>query len=155
MGSAYVATKHAVLALTESLRAEMPDFIDVGLICPGFVMSELGPPEAMALAMDTERFVEIAMKQIKAGAFYIVSHAYNIERIQARHDEISGAYSTYATRYEGDQEFDVRSLMNRSQEVWPEWFAEQVWVESQRRIREILAGLAGNGVSMVLRMLGG
>ncbi len=116
-GAAYVATKHAVLALTESLREEMPDFIDVGLICPGFVTSELGPPEAMALGMDTDRFVATAMEQIKAGEFFIVSHAYNMERINARHDEITKAYATYAHRYEGDDEFDVRSLMSRMQEA--------------------------------------
>ncbi|MBT3017894.1 MAG: SDR family oxidoreductase [Candidatus Thiodiazotropha sp. (ex Clathrolucina costata)] len=117
MGAAYVATKHAVLALTESLREEVPDFIEVGLVCPGFVRSELGPPEAMTMAMDTDRFVSIAMEQIKAGEFYIVSHAYNIERINARHDEIVKAYATYAPRYEGDDEFDVRSLMGRMQEA--------------------------------------
>lgn len=110
-----VATKHAALALTESLREEMPDFVEVGLICSGFVTSELGPPEVMALGMDTDRFVEIAMAQIKAGEFFIVSHAYNIERINARHDEIGKAFATYAPRYEGDDEFDVRSLASRMQ----------------------------------------
>jgi len=40
MGSAYVATKHAVRVLTESLREEMPVHVDVDLICPGFVTSE-------------------------------------------------------------------------------------------------------------------
>jgi NAD(P)-dependent dehydrogenase (short-subunit alcohol dehydrogenase family) len=113
MAAAYVATNHAVLALTESLREEMPDFVDVGLICPGFVTSELGPPEAMAMGMDTDRFVALAMKQIKAGEFFIVSHAYNIERINARHDEVVKAYSTYAPRYEEDNEFDVRTLFEK------------------------------------------
>ncbi len=117
MAAAYVSTKHAVLALTESLREEMPDFIDVGLICPGFVTSELGPPEAMAMAMDTEHYVEIAMKQIKAGEFFIVSHAYNIERINNRYEEIAKAYAAYAPRYEGDVEFDVRTLMGKLQEA--------------------------------------
>ena len=115
MAAPYVATKHAVLALTESLREEMPHFIDVGLICPGFVTSELGPPEAMAMAMATDQYVEMVMKQIKAGEFYIVSHAYNIERIDARYKEITDAFSTYAPRYEGDDEFDVRTLMGQLQ----------------------------------------
>lgn len=117
MAAAYVSTKHAVLALTESLREEMPDYVDVSLICPGFVTSELGPPEAMAMGMDTDRYVEIAMKQIRAGEFFVVSHAYNIERINARHEEVARAFSTYAPRYDGDVEFDVRSLMNRMQEA--------------------------------------
>ena len=117
MAAAYIATKHAVLALTESLREEMPDFVDVSLICPGFVRSELGPPEAMAMGMDTDRYVELAMKQLKAGEFFVVSHAYNIERIHARNDEVTHAFDTYAPRYDGDDEYDVRSLMSRMQEA--------------------------------------
>ena len=39
--TAYVISKHAVLALTDILRKEVPDFVNVGLICPGLVNSEL------------------------------------------------------------------------------------------------------------------
>ena len=65
----------------------------------------------MALAMPTDQFVDIAMKQIKAEEFLVVSHAYNIERIRARYDKISKAYEAYAPRYEGDDEYDVRSKL--------------------------------------------
>ncbi len=109
-GSAYVSTKHAVLALTESLREEMPDFVEVGLVCPGFVASEMIPDESRAMAMPSDQYVDVAMKQIKEGTFFIVSHAYNIERIQARFEEVSKAYSTYAPRYEGDAQYDIRTL---------------------------------------------
>jgi NAD(P)-dependent dehydrogenase (short-subunit alcohol dehydrogenase family) len=34
--AAYVASKHAVLGLTDCLREEMPDYISVGMIAPGF-----------------------------------------------------------------------------------------------------------------------
>ena len=114
-GSAYVATKHGVLALAEGLREELPDFVDVGLICPGYVRSEIGPEEQMAFGMDTDKFTGIAMEQIKNGEFFIVSHAYNIVRINERHDAIVKAYERYAPRYEGDDEFDVRTLMGRLQ----------------------------------------
>ncbi len=50
------------------------------------------------------------MPQILAGEFLIVSHAYNIVRIQARYEEIEAAYAKYAPRYQGDDEFDVRTL---------------------------------------------
>ena len=33
--AAYVASKHAVLGLTDALREEMPDHISVGMIAPG------------------------------------------------------------------------------------------------------------------------
>ena len=108
--AAYVSSKHAVLAITDALRKEVPDFIDVGLICPGFVRSELA--EDMSAGMDTDEYTAIAMKQIEAGEFFIVSHSYNMMRINERYQEISKAYAKYAPRYEGDDEFDVRTLLD-------------------------------------------
>ena len=61
--------------------------------------------------MDTDRFAEIVLEQIGDGRFYIVSHAYNMEHIQNRYAEIARAYETYAPRYEGDEEYDVRYLL--------------------------------------------
>ena len=63
------------------------------------------------LAMDTDKFASIVLEQIGDGQFYIVSHAYNMVRIQERYDEIARAYERYAPRYEGDEEFDVRHLI--------------------------------------------
>ncbi len=109
--TAYIATKHAVLALTEGLREEMPDFVEVGLVCPGFVCSELQEDPAVAsLGMDTDKFTDIAMQQIENGEFYIVSHAFNKVRVDERHAAMSKAFDTYAPRYEGDDEYDVRTL---------------------------------------------
>ena len=107
----YLAAKHAVLGLTDNLREQMPDFIHVGIIIPGFVKSEM-TARVGDLAMDTDRFASIVLKQIGDGRFYIVSHAYNMVRIQERYDEIARAYATYAPRYEGDEEFDVRHLLS-------------------------------------------
>ena len=115
-GASYVASKHAVLALTEALREEMPPEVGVGLICPGFVRSELGDPDAMAAGMDTDKYAAIALQQIKNEEFFIVSHAYNIVRINERYDAVSKAYATYAPRYDGDVEFDVRTLIGLRQE---------------------------------------
>lgn len=110
-GGAYVISKHAVLALTDILRKEVPDFMEVGLICPGLVNSELGP--GITVGMDTDKYTAIAMKQIMDGKFFIVSHAYNMQRIDERYGEIREAYNTYAPRYEGDDEFDVRTVFDR------------------------------------------
>ena len=106
---AYVATKHGVLAFTYSLREELPEFIDVSLICPGFVVSELGPPESMQHGMPTDQFVEMTMPQLKAGEFYVVSHAYNQVLIDKKHHALSTALEKYAPRYEGDVQYDVRT----------------------------------------------
>ncbi len=105
----YVASKHAIHAMTVALHEDTPDFMTVGLICPGLVNSELG--EGITFGMDTDQYTEIAMKQIREGEFYIVSHAYNMKHIDDRHNEIRHAYETYAPRYADDQEFDVRTLM--------------------------------------------
>lgn len=110
-GAAYVASKYGVLAITESLREEMPENIAVGLICPGFVRSELGDAEVFNHGMDTDKFTDLVMQQIKNGEFLIVSHSYNIVHINKRNSEVVQAYEKYAPRYEGDIEFDIRTLI--------------------------------------------
>ncbi|MDX2276015.1 MAG: SDR family oxidoreductase [Hyphomonadaceae bacterium] len=112
-GAPYVATKHALLALTESLREELPAFIHVGLICPGLVKSELNDPNFMALGMDTDKFTKIAMAQIKNDEFFIVSHGYNMVWIDKRYEAIRAAYTRYAPREDGDDVFDIRTMMMR------------------------------------------
>ena len=109
----YIASKHAVRGLTEAMREEFPDFITIGLICPGFVKSELTPPPFGDLAMDTDAFADAVVNQIHAGEFYVVTHAYNMERIQPIHDEIAAAYARNAPRYDGDEEYDVRKLAEK------------------------------------------
>ncbi len=114
MISGYTASKHALLAMTVALQEEVPNFVEVGLICPGIVNSEIGG--GITIGMDTDKFTGIAMAQIKDGKFYIVSHAYNMVRINQRQAEIKEAYQTYAPRYEGDIEFDVRTIYGRMTE---------------------------------------
>jgi NAD(P)-dependent dehydrogenase (short-subunit alcohol dehydrogenase family) len=113
--AAYVASKHAVLGLSEAFREEMPDFVHVGTIFPGFVQSDLTGPDFGKYAMETDRFAGIVLRQMREGAHFIVSHAYNMERIEARHNEIVKAFRTYAPRYDGDDEFDVRTVVARMQ----------------------------------------
>jgi len=107
--SAYVSSKHAIWGITEQLAEDVPDFIDVSLICPGYVKSEMtaGNPGGM----DTDAYTTLAMKQLKAGEFYVVSHAYNIVRIDERYDAVRKAFETYAPRYDGDDEHDVRCMI--------------------------------------------
>lgn len=106
----YIASKHAVRGLTEAMREEFPDFIRVGLICPGFVKSEMTPPPFGDLAMDADMYADKVVAQMQTDVFYIVTHPYNIERIKPIHAEIEAAYATNAPRYDGDEEHDVRLL---------------------------------------------
>jgi len=110
-GAMYIAAKHALHGMMDSLRREVPEFIHVGLILPGFVKSEIG--DFMDTAMDTDRYTGMVVEQIKANSFYIVSHAHNMVHIDKRYQEIAGAYAKFAPRYEGDEEFDLITMLGQ------------------------------------------
>jgi short-subunit dehydrogenase len=65
--TAYMATKHAVLGLTEGLREEMPAYITVGLVVPGFVGSEMHHPKVAQRGMTPDEFVSRVFPQMMAG----------------------------------------------------------------------------------------
>ena len=109
--AAYVASKHAVLGLTDALREEMPEFISVGMIAPGFVGSELIPEPMRPMGMPVDEFAAIILPQMLAGEPYVVSHGYNQVRIDERYQTISAAYTRSAPRKEGDERYDVRVLL--------------------------------------------
>ena len=109
--AAYVASKHAVWGLTDALREEMPDYISVGMIAPGFVGSELIPEPMRPMGMPVDEFAEIIAPQILAGEPYVVSHGYNQVRIDERQSQIADAYERSAPRVEGDERYDVRVLL--------------------------------------------
>ncbi|MEO1029204.1 MAG: SDR family NAD(P)-dependent oxidoreductase [Pseudomonadota bacterium] len=109
----YVASKHAVMGMTEAFREEMPDHVTVGTIFPGFVHSEMTGDVGAQLGMNTDEFAEIVVNQIETGERFIVSHAYNIEHITARYEALKAAFERSAPRYEGDDEYDVPSLMRK------------------------------------------
>ena len=109
--AAYVASKHAVLGLTDALREEMPEHVSVGMIAPGFVGSELIPEPMRLMAMPVDEFAGIVLPQMLAGAPYVVSHGYNQVRIDERQQQIASAYSRSAPREEGDDRYDVRTLL--------------------------------------------
>jgi len=115
----YNMTKHAVLSLAESLRAELePDHVGVSILCPGPVVSGLaensgafrpsrfgGPTQVeirgidaadarkiAALYMPASRAAEIALKGLQAGAFVIPTHAFEKDDVDARHREIAAGF---------------------------------------------------------------
>ena len=111
--AAYVASKHAVLGLTDALREEMPAHIRVGMIAPGFVGTPLIPEAMRPLGMPVDEFAGIILPQMLAGERYVVSHGYNQVRIDQRYELIRDAYSRYAPRQAGDERFDVRHLVEQ------------------------------------------
>ena len=108
---AYVASKHSVFALSESLRNDLPDFIHVGTIFPGYVDTPL--TSQAEGGMDADEFAKIVKEQIKNEEHIIVSHAYNSVHIEKRNNEISLAYKKYAPRYDGDDEYDVKTILSK------------------------------------------
>jgi NAD(P)-dependent dehydrogenase (short-subunit alcohol dehydrogenase family) len=108
---AYVSSKHAVLAITELLAEETSDLIEVALIMPGLVLSEM--TRGVFEGMDADKFAKKVISQLHAGEFYIVSHAYNKVRLDERYSKIASAYDKYAPRYPGDEEFDIRNLIKK------------------------------------------
>ena len=111
-GGAYVSSKHAVLGLMDVLRREAPDNIELGLIIPGWVKSELSQLQADE-AMDTDVFASTIFKQMQAGEYYLVSHPYNVVRMEERWAEVYGAFKKYAPRHEGDEAGDVQLWVER------------------------------------------
>lgn len=112
---AYVAAKHAVLGLTESLREDLPDHVRAGTLIPGWVHTAIGPDAVMRHGMSAERFAEIVVPQFAARERFVVAHAYNAVRIHERIDALDAAFAAHAPRYAGDDEYDVRIVAARMQ----------------------------------------
>jgi NAD(P)-dependent dehydrogenase (short-subunit alcohol dehydrogenase family) len=126
----YTASKHAVLALSDVLRNELPEFIGVSVLCPGIVASDLqtatrnrheryggptpssrsnGAPTGYGLTPD--EVGERVADGIERGGFYIVTHPPVVEIASERWDEISAAFADQAPRFEGDDKLDTRALL--------------------------------------------
>ncbi|QGN54366.1 SDR family oxidoreductase [Novosphingobium sp. Gsoil 351] len=114
--AAYIASKHAVLGLTENLREDMPPHVHVGTIIPGWVATGINPEAIRNQAMPAARFAEIVLPQVAARQRFVVSHAHNVERMNERVGSLEAAYATYAPRYPGDEEYDVRHFIQRMRE---------------------------------------
>ncbi|MFK8043150.1 SDR family NAD(P)-dependent oxidoreductase [Congregibacter sp.] len=110
---AYVSSKHAILAITELLAEEVPSFIDVALIMPGLVKSEM--TRGLGLGMETDDFSKIILDQLKAGELYAVSHSYNKVRLVERFERLSAAFDKYAPREANDEDLDIRTIVSRLQ----------------------------------------
>lgn len=115
--AAYIAAKHAVLGMTESLREDLPDHVHAGLIVPGWVFTPLGPEQFMKFGMDVDAYVDIILPQILARKRFVVSHGYNTVRIAERMDELAASYAEYALPAEEDARHDVRLVFAQMREA--------------------------------------
>lgn len=109
-GGAYVSSKHAIFGLMDMLRKEVPENIATGCIIPGWVATEM----TRLKGMDADEYAKIIVPQMEAGEYYLVSHGYNVVRLDERYDEVKAAFAEYAPRYEGDDEYDVISAFAKA-----------------------------------------
>jgi len=111
--AAYIAAKHAVVGLTESLREDLPEHVHAGLIIPGWVYTPLGPEQFMKWGMDVEAYIDIILPQILARRRFVVSHGYNTVRIGERTDALMESYAKHALSVENDAKHDVRLVFEK------------------------------------------
>lgn len=111
--AAYIASKHAVLGLTESLREDLPPHVHAGTIIPGWVLSGLTSEGGRDLAMPADQYAEIILPQLAARERFVVSHAYNVVPMAERTDALEAAFARYAPRFDGDIAYDVRAYIAR------------------------------------------
>lgn len=110
--SAYSATKHAVVSLSESLHAELePLGIGVSVVCPGAVASNIvdstrnrhaafggpaaGPAEMrerISHGMPPSEVARKVLQGIEANELYILTHPGNRQAVQAHHERLIAAY---------------------------------------------------------------
>ena len=127
--SLYTASKHAVLGLSDVLRGEMPDHVQVSVFCPGLVQSDFwnavrnrpdhlgGPSTAHPVAkMVQDRGVaadvvaEAALAAIAEGHFYVVTHGHNLAMAEKRMNELRAAF-VGQTLKDVDERYDVNEVL--------------------------------------------
>lgn len=107
--AAYIAAKHAVLGMTESLREDLPAHVHAGLVIPGWVFTPLGDPQVMRHGMDVDAYAAIVVPQLLARRRFVVSHRSNVKRIDERIDELRESYDGFGV----DDDMDVRDVIAR------------------------------------------
>lgn len=107
----YIAAKHAVLGLTESLREDLPPHVHAGTIIPGWVFTAIGEERFMKFGMEVNEYAEIVVPQILANERFVVSHTSNVKRIRERIDPLLAAYDKHAVTGDQDTAYDVRDVI--------------------------------------------
>ena len=106
----YAAAKHAVVAITEALRAGLADAgapIGASVLCPGLVATALhdtsnrlrplgepdaqGEPSEPAALQQPEELAAFVLDRLSAGDFWLLPHDYS-QQFEAQTGEILGAF---------------------------------------------------------------
>jgi NAD(P)-dependent dehydrogenase (short-subunit alcohol dehydrogenase family) len=125
----YTASKQAVLALAEVLRAELPDKVGISVFCPGLVATGLGdamrpahlkqPHErqravsraVQAHGMNSRSAAQAAIAGTLRGDFLIVTHPHSLRAARQRFAQIEAAFAAQAPWTEESERFDVNRIV--------------------------------------------
>lgn len=125
--SPYAASKHAVLGMADMLRHELPEFINVHLLCPGAVRTGItssavdrpekygGPAEdpfggEMPFGMDPDEVAKRTLSGIERGDFYLVTHRSVLNFVEERYREVKAAFEAQTKAEEDIAELDTRKM---------------------------------------------
>ncbi|MEP2736884.1 MAG: SDR family NAD(P)-dependent oxidoreductase [Erythrobacter sp.] len=117
--AAYIAAKHAVLGMTESLREDLPEHVHAGLVIPGWVFTGIGEERFMQWGMAAEEYAAIIVPQMLGCARFVVSHKSNVAQIDERMGALRGSYEAHSfddTGANGGPDYDVRNFIARMRE---------------------------------------
>ncbi len=131
MTASYNATKHAVLGFSGILRMELPEFIQVSVLCPGAVSTniatsteqrpdEFGGPVSSPLGgeempgMDPDEIGRHTVERVKHGDFFIITHACVRYMVEERYTELLAAFDKQAPWYEGCESLDTRRMFEEA-----------------------------------------
>ena len=125
----YTASKQAVLALADVLRAELPDKVGISVFCPGIVATGLGdavrpahlkqPHErqravakaVQAHGMTPGSVAQAAIEGTLRGDFLIVTHPHSFRAAQNRFAQVEAAFAAQAPWSEESERFDVNRIV--------------------------------------------
>jgi len=132
----YTASKHAVLGLSEILRAELPDHVGVSVICPGLTETSLwrsserrpeefggsvpvpeGGDAVMKHGLSSEQVADKVIAGLQGDEFYIITHAHIVDYAAVRAHEVAEAAARIAPRYDGDEALRVENVLQTLRDI--------------------------------------
>ncbi len=127
----YAASKHAILGLSDVIRAELPGHVGISVFCPGLVRSELwnaARNRSQRLDDDTESILSFtkavmdhgvpafdvagkAIDGVERGDFLIVTHPSSRPAAERRCNEVTAAFDAQAPYEQGSERYDVNTVV--------------------------------------------
>lgn len=128
-GGFYTASKHAVLGMSDVMRNELPDTVQVSVLCPGLVATDLHKtgaygregapaPEMIAMGdalmgrgMDPVDIARWTIEGVERGDFIIATHPYAKTIADKRYADVTTAFEN-APKVENPEKYDVNTVIH-------------------------------------------